>query len=44
MKKGGVWEKYQRQVQQRKAIKGKQKTAKNTAAADDQLLRMIFVD
>uniref|UniRef100_A0A158R4V4 Activator of basal transcription 1 n=1 Tax=Syphacia muris TaxID=451379 RepID=A0A158R4V4_9BILA len=43
LKKGGVWEKYQRQVQQRKTVKETDKVT-NSAASDDRLLQMIFTE
>uniref|UniRef100_A0AC34FLA6 Activator of basal transcription 1 n=1 Tax=Panagrolaimus sp. ES5 TaxID=591445 RepID=A0AC34FLA6_9BILA len=44
LKKGGLWEKYCRQVEQRKSIRGNKKASQNAPTGDekDDLMKMIF--
>uniref|UniRef100_A0A914RKS7 Activator of basal transcription 1 n=1 Tax=Parascaris equorum TaxID=6256 RepID=A0A914RKS7_PAREQ len=44
LKKGGVWEKFQRQVQQRTVVRKNAKREKTSSASDEQLMKMIFAE
>uniref|UniRef100_A0A914X4F1 Activator of basal transcription 1 n=1 Tax=Plectus sambesii TaxID=2011161 RepID=A0A914X4F1_9BILA len=44
LKKGGLWEKYQRQIEQRKSIKDGKKKTKESAEKNDKLFDMIFAE
>ncbi|MFH4974435.1 hypothetical protein AB6A40_001144 [Gnathostoma spinigerum] len=45
LKKGGVWKQYQRQLKQKKAVKGRKSKGKAPdAEVDDKLLNMIFTE
>jgi ESF2/ABP1 family protein len=42
LKKGGLWEKYCRQVEQKKSIHGNKKSGNSTTSDKDDLMKMIF--
>ncbi|VDL75269.1 unnamed protein product [Nippostrongylus brasiliensis] len=48
LKAGGLWNKFQREIEQRKVVKPKRKKNKkkqsNSSAADDDVLKMIFAE
>jgi hypothetical protein len=42
LKKGGLWERYQHQIQQRRALRDAKKSKSKEVGQSDQFLHMIF--